>query len=168
MAERFQEVRFGKTMAEAYAFLCQINADVATTFVCHSADNAREHNKEPLQDFINGFPVSDGIAYGLTLTSPKGIEPKIKSKVTHIKNPGSKKWLLYYVAADMGGNEVAASTTKGETLKLAKKWAEENKDDVVIYMQRRLEDDKNAIVAEIKFNQGRVKEGKFLFFGFSK
>lgn len=106
-----------------------------------------------------------GDCFAVCMEEPKASTAKIKSKVDHIVEKGTKKWVLKYCVQDTFFNSVSSHDTKGDAVKAARAYTEKTRETTRIVMEKRLEKG-SSVVAKVvyKFDKSE-KLGKWVFFG---
>jgi len=102
--------------------------------------------------------------YAICVTPSKTNTNSVKSKVEHIVSPGTKKWVLKYVAESMD-TRIKSCLTKGEAVKEARKYTEKIGKRTTVTMEKVLENS-SPLVANIFYKKSKDEaEGKWVFFG---
>jgi len=105
-----------------------------------------------------------GDCYAICLEEPVTSSAKIKSKVNHVIEKGTKKWVLKYCVYDFD-RCISTHATKGEAVKAARQYTEKHQTRTRIVMEKHLEKGNNVVATvEYKYDS-REKLGKWVFFG---
>jgi hypothetical protein len=103
----------------------------------------------------------------ICIREPKLNTNKIKTQVDHVVTPGTKKWILKYVAYSYEGEIIASCTTKGEAVKKARDYTEKHQRTTNIVMEKCLEKG-NKLVAKITYKKSsNEQEGEWEFYGWA-
>jgi hypothetical protein len=106
-------------------------------------------------------------AQAICISEPVSNKNKIKTQVEHIVTPGTKKWVLMYVVYCQY-DRIMSAVTKGEAVKLAREYSENNQCTTTIRMERVLEKKDHSLVAKVTYKRASdEREGKWLFFGWA-
>jgi hypothetical protein len=102
----------------------------------------------------------------ICLQEPVGNKNKTKSQVEHIVTPGTKKWVLKYTVRH-GDHFIGSWNTKGDAVKDARRYTENNQVATTIEMEKVLDKGSNR-VAIIKYKKAPTERlGKWMFFGWA-
>jgi hypothetical protein len=177
-AQEFTITKSGWTMKEAYNRAIEDSIDeyghqegysgtIASTSelrdITAEFDSSNKTPNKFIEDKLESCP--KWMCYAICTKKPKQNKSKVKSKVEHIVNPGTKKWILNYVVRNDYEDYIGAYRTKGEALKAARKYTEETKWDTVVNMEKVLYKC-DTKVAKIKYKKDTKEEpGIWTFFG---
>tara|TARA_B110000503_G_scaffold94145_1_gene141905 strand:- start:2060 stop:2617 length:558 start_codon:yes stop_codon:yes gene_type:complete len=172
----------GKTVEEAYRRACEIaedecghqdgyNGTISTT---HSFRDETETYKKSKFDDVSAYIHSRFDSHAMNkrdcsaicVKQPVGNKNKTKSQVEHIVTPGTKKWVLKYVV-QRGDHVIGSWNTKGDAIKDARKYTENNQIPTSIVMKKYLEKGDNT-VAKITYKKApNERDGEWIFFGYA-
>jgi hypothetical protein len=176
----FQESGSGKTLQDAYKSLCEIaedeyghqegyNGTISTTT---GVNDVTEKYKKSKFDSVDQYIRSQVEVLGkrdccaICLQEPVGNKNKTKSQVEHIVTPGTKKWVLKYTVRH-GDHFIGSWNTKGDAVKDARRYTENNQVATTIEMEKVLDKGSNR-VAIIKYKQSPTERGgRWVFFGWA-
>ena len=103
----------------------------------------------------------------ICVEEPKSNTNKVKSKVEHIVEKGTKKWVLRFFVYDRD-DEVGSALTKGAAVNLARAYTEKTTRRTTIHMRKVLEKG-NTLVASIDYKHSTTEKlGKWVFFGLAR
>jgi len=103
----------------------------------------------------------------ICISEPKGNKNKVKSQVEHVTAPGTKKWVLKYVALSNAKGIIGSFPTKGDAVKAARKYTEESGNSSYVEMRKELEKGSN-LTAKITYKKSsNEKEGEWEFYGWA-
>ena len=170
----------GKTMKKAYQDLCEsaidfygyqegYNGTISTTGGYSDVTSRFKNSGKSLDDFISDRLdiIRKRDCEAICIEEPRGNTNKVKSQVKNIVTSGTKKWILKYVVLDAKGVTIGSNTTKGDAIKLARKYTEETQIETYIEMVKVLEKS-SPKVAEIKYKKStNERPGKYIFFGWA-
>jgi hypothetical protein len=170
----------GKTMKEAYQNLCEsaidfygyqegYNGTISTTGGYSDVTSRFKNSGKSLDDFISDRLdiIRKRDCEAICIEEPRGNTNKVKSQVKNIVTPGTKKWILKYVVLDAKGTTIGSKTTKGDAIKLARKYTEETQIKTYIEMVKVLEES-SPKVAEIEYKKSTNERlGRYIFFGWA-
>ena len=171
-----------KTVEEAYRRACEIaedecghqdgyNGTISTT---HSFRDETETYKKSKFDDVSAYIHSRFDSHAMNkrdcsaicVKQPVGNKNKTKSQVEHIVTPGTKKWVLKYVV-QRGDHVIGSWNTKGDAIKDARKYTENNQIPTSIVMKKYLEKGDNT-VAKITYKKApNERDGEWIFFGYA-
>jgi hypothetical protein len=176
----FQESGSGKTLQDAYKSLCEIaedeyghqegyNGTISTTT---GVNDVTEKYKKSKFDSVDQYIRSQVEVLGkrdccaICLQEPVGNKNKTKSQVEHIVTPGTKKWVLKYTVRH-GDHFIGSWNTKGDAVKDARRYTENNQVATTIEMEKVLDKGSNR-VAIIKYKKAPTERpGRWVFFGYA-
>ena len=176
----FQTTSYGKSISDAYSNAVAdavseygtdaYNGTISTTNGVRDMTSEFKRSGKSLNEFIND-KIDDfrkwGACGGICIQEPKINSNKIKSKVEHIVSKGTKKWVLKYVAVSDFKGTLGSYRTKGEALKVARKYTEDTQNSTRVEMMKVLEKG-NTQVAKITYKRGtNESKGKYIFFGWA-
>jgi hypothetical protein len=179
-ASWFQQVGYGKTLNDAYNSACEeaeveyghqegYNGTISTTT---GVNDVTEKYKKSKFDSVDQYIRSQVEVLGkrdccaICLQEPVGNKNKTKSQVEHIVTPGTKKWVLKYTVRH-GDHFIGSWNTKGDAVKDARRYTENNQVATTIEMEKVLDKGSNR-VAIIKYKKAPTeKPGKWMFFGWA-
>lgn len=177
----FESVGRGKTMQEAYRVLCAhardeyghqdgYNGTISTTSGFRDVTSEFKRSGKSLSNFIDdniNRAEKWGDCLAICIEEPKLNKNKVKSQVNHAGTPGTKKWILKYVAKTYEGKTIGSKPTKGDAVKLAREYTEKTEERTYVEMAKVLESG-SLVVADIKYKKGKdEKNGKYVFFGWA-
>lgn len=103
----------------------------------------------------------------ICISAPKANTNKIKSIVDHVVEKGTKKWVLKYVVYNHSRGDFGKFNTKGEAVKAARKYTEEQQADSWVEMKKVLEKGSN-VTARISYKKSTTeKDGLYFFYGWA-
>lgn len=103
----------------------------------------------------------------ICIREPKLNTNKIKTQVEHVTSPGTKKWVLKYVALSRDGGIIGSFRTKGDAVKAARKYTEQSGNSSYIEMRKELEKGSN-LTAKITYKKSKDEcEGEWEFYGWA-
>jgi len=123
-------------------------------------------NKEKfIDDMLDEVDKRD--CWVVELKAPKKNTNKVKSKVIPNPQKGTRKWETRYVIYPRsfrnGDGSFGYGLTQGEAIKKARKYAEENKEEYVIHIEKHLAIGNSKVASvEYKVSTNEAK-GKYLF-----
>ena len=176
----FQTRHSGKTLQEAYKSACYeaeveyghqegYNGTISTTTGVR--DVTENYNKSKF-DSVGEYMRSQTEVLGkrdchaICVRKPIENKNKTKSQVEHIVTPGTKKWVLKYVV-QCGDHFIGSWNTKGDAVKDARRYTEQNQVPTTIVMKKYLEKGDN-LVAKITYKRSTTeRNGEWLFFGYA-
>mgnify|MGYP006268289669 CR=1 FL=1 len=181
-ASFFQTTYRGRTLSDAYNRAVEdavyeygndpYNGTIATTTVFSVVDKTRDYKAsgKTLSEYIDIWADKGEKrqCFAICLEEPKVNSSKIKSKVEHIVEKGTKKWVLRYLVNDRFGDKfIGEFVTKGDAVKAARKYTESSLRSSEITMERKLEKG-SPVVAKIEYKRSvKEKDGKWIFFGWA-
>mgnify|MGYP006269629451 CR=1 FL=1 len=179
-AEFFKDTYRGKTLQDAYNSAVAdaifehgndpYSGTIATTTGFIVADKTKEYKAsgKSLSDYIDTW-VDNGEkrrCYAICIEEPKVNSSKIKSKVEHFVEKGTKKWILKYTVSDYD-TVIGNYNTKGDAIKAARLYTEKNLRTTTINMTKVLEKG-NTRVARVEYKRSvNEKDGKWVLFGWA-
>lgn len=176
----FQTRHSGKTLQEAYKSACYeaeveyghqegYNGTISTTTGVR--DVTENYNKSKF-DSVGEYMRSQTEVLGkrdchaICIRKPIENKNKTKSQVEHIVTPGTKKWVLKYVV-QCGDHFIGSWNTKGDAVKDARRYTEQNQVPTTIVMKKYLEKGDN-LVAKITYKKSTTeRDGEWIFFGYA-
>lgn len=103
----------------------------------------------------------------ICIQEPKGNKNKIKTQVEHITAPGTKKWVLKYVALSNAKGIIGSYRTKGEAVAAARKYTEQSGNSSYVEMRKELEK-ASPLTAKITYKKAKDEaEGEWEFYGWA-
>ena len=181
-ATQFRERGTGKTAQEAYKKLCEIaedeyghqegyNGTISTT--SGFRDETEVYNKSKfddvyayIRDRFESHSMSKRDCSAICVLKPIANNNKTKSQVEHIVTPGTKKWVLKYVV-QRGDHYIGSWDTKGDAVKDARRYTEQNQVPTSIVIKKYLEKGDN-LVAKITYKKAPTeRNGEWIFFGYA-
>ena len=103
----------------------------------------------------------------ICVKEPKLNTNKIKTQVEHIVEPGTKKWVLKYVALSRDKGVLGSYRTKGEAVTAARKYTEKSGNPSYVEMRKELEKGSN-LTAKITYKKSsNESEGEWEFYGWA-
>lgn len=181
-ATQFRERGTGRTAQEAYKKLCEMaeeeyghqegyNGTISTTTGFKDETEIYKKSKFDdvyayIRDRFESHSMSKRDCSAICVRQPIANKNKTKSQVEHIVTPGTKKWVLKYVV-QYGDHVIGAWNTKGDAVKDARKYTEQNQVPTTIVMKKYLEKGDN-LVAKITYKRSTTeRNGEWLFFGYA-
>jgi hypothetical protein len=105
-------------------------------------------------------------AQAICIEEPIENKNKTKSQVEHVVTPGTKRWVLKYVVQH-GDHHIGGWNTKGEAVKDARRYTEQNQVSTKVVIKKFIEKGDNT-VAKITYKKSSTeKEGRWVFFGWA-
>ena len=103
----------------------------------------------------------------ICIREPKGNKNKIKTQVEHVTAPGTKKWVLKYVAMSNAKGTIGSYRTKGEAVAAARKYTEQSGNSSYVEMRKELEKGL-PLTAKITYKTSKDEcEGEWEFYGWA-
>ena len=103
----------------------------------------------------------------ICIQEPKGNKNYIKTKVEHVIVPGTKKWVLKYVAFSHSKGTIGIYRTKGEAVDAARKYTEKFGNSSYVEMRKELEKGL-PLTAKITYKTSKDEcEGEWEFYGWA-
>jgi S-methylmethionine-dependent homocysteine/selenocysteine methylase len=178
-ASWFQQVGYGKTLDNAYKIACEeaedeyghqegYNGTISTTTYAKDITQEYHRSKLDLEQFVRSKMemLNKRDCCAICLQEPVGNKNKTKSQVEHIVTPGTKKWVLKYTVRH-GDHFIGSWNTKGDAVKDARRYTENNQVATTIEMEKVLDKGSNR-VAIIKYKKAPTERpGKWMFFGWA-
>jgi hypothetical protein len=178
-ASWFQQVGYGKTLNDAYNSACEeaeveyghqegYNGTISTTHGVRDITEEYKRSKLDLEQFVRSKVeiLNKRDCCSICLQEPVGNKNKTKSQVEHIVTPGTKKWVLKYTVRH-GDHFIGSWNTKGDAVKDARRYTENNQVATTIEMEKVLDKGSNR-VAIIKYKKAPTERpGKWMFFGWA-
>ena len=178
-ASWFQISKYGRSAKEAYIEAVHeaeqehghdsYNGTISTTHSFEDLTNNFKKSGKLLAEYIDMQMDKLGKreCAAICLGEPIPNKNKIKSQVEHIITPGTKKWVLRYVAYNYHGDQIADFETKGGAVEFARSRVENTQEVILIKMEKVLEkyDSRVAIVTYKK--SSTEKSGRWIFFGYA-
>lgn len=176
----FQITSYGKSISEAYSNAVAdaiheygndaYNGTISTTSGVRDMTSEFKRSGKDIRTFIDDNIDNFrkwGNCGGVCIDEPKINSNKIKSKVEHIVSKGTKKWALRYVAMSDYKGTLGSFKTKGEAIKVARKYTEDTQNPTMVEMIKVLEVGSTK-VANITYKRAtNEKKGKYIFFGWA-
>lgn len=179
---QFKVRYFGKTADEAYKNACDdaeeeyghqdgYNGTISTTHGFR--DETEAYNKSKfndvsayIRDRFDSHAMNKRDCSAICVCKPVANKNKTQSQVEHVVTPGTKKWVLKYVV-QRGDHFIGAWNTKGDAIKDARKYTENNQMPTSIVMKKFLEKGDNT-VAKITYKKApNERNGEWIFFGYA-
>ena len=176
----FQTRHSGKTLQDAYKSACNeaedeyghqegYNGTISTT---HGVRDVTENYNKSKFNSVEEYMRSQAEVLGkrdchaICIQKPIENKNKTKSQVEHIVTPGTKKWVLKYVV-QRGDHHIGSWNTKGDAVKDARRYTEQNQVPTSIVMKKYLEKGDN-LVAKITYKKAPTeRDGEWIFFGYA-
>ena len=176
----FQTRHSGKTLQDAYKSACNeaedeyghqegYNGTISTT---HGVRDVTENYNKSKFNSVEEYMRSQAEVLGkrdchaICIQKPIENKNKTKSQVEHIVTPGTKKWVLKYVV-QRGDHHIGSWDTKGDAVKDARRYTEQNQVPTSIVMKKYLEKGDN-LVAKITYKKAPTeRDGEWIFFGYA-
>lgn len=170
----------GKTAEEAYNRACEeaeleyghqegYNGTISTTHGFRDETEAYRKSKfDDVSAYIrNRFDsMNKRDCCSICLQQPVGNKNKTKSQVENLFTPGTKKWVLKYVVR-YGDHFIGSWNTKGDAVKDARRYTENNQVSTTIEMEKVLDKGSNR-VAKITYKKApNERDGEWVFFGYA-
>ena len=103
----------------------------------------------------------------ICIREPKVNKNKIKTQVEHVTAPGTKKWVLKYVALSHSKGTIGSYRTKGEAVAAARKYTEQSGNSSYVEMRKELEKG-SPLTAKITYKKSsNESEGEYIFYGWA-
>lgn len=103
----------------------------------------------------------------ICIQEPKGNKNYIKTKIEHVTTPGTKKWVLKYVAFSHSKGTIGSYRTKGEAVAAARKYTEHCGNSSYVEMRKEL-DKGSPLTAKIIYKKAKNEcEGEWEFYGWA-
>jgi hypothetical protein len=172
----------GKTAEEAYNRACEeaeleygsqdgYNGTISTTHGFR--DETELYNKSKFNDVsayirhrFDSHTMNKRDCSAICVVKPVGNKNKTKSQVENLFTPGTKKWVLKYVVR-YGDHFIGSWNTKGDAVKDARKYTENNQVSTTIEMEKVLDKGSNR-VAKITYKKAtNERDGEWVFFGYA-
>ena len=103
----------------------------------------------------------------ICIKKPRTNTNKIKSQVEHVTAPGTKKWVLKYVALGHSKGIIGSYRTKGEAVAAARKYTEQSGNSTYVEMRKELEKG-SPLTAKITYKKSsNEQEGEWEFYGWA-
>lgn len=167
---------FGKTVNEAYNNAVEdaeteygqdsYNGTISTTDGLEDVTDKYKKSGKTMEKFIDEVlsRANKRDCFAIELVKPIANDMKTKTQVEHIVKSGTKKWVLRYVVRHVD-HFIGSWPTKGEALKDARKYTENNQVSTTISIEKYLEKGSN-VVAKINYKKSsKERQGQWLFFG---
>lgn len=176
----FKQTDSGKTLQDAYKSACEIaedeyghqegyNGTISTTHgVRDVTENYNKSKFDSVEEYIRSQMEVLGKrdCHAICIQKPIENKNKTKSQVEHIVTPGTKKWVLKYVV-QRGDHVISAWNTKGDAVKDARRYTEQNQVPTSIVIKKYLEKGDN-LVAKITYKKSPTeRNGRWIFFGWA-
>lgn len=140
------------------------SGQINSTHGCKDVTEDFKLSGKSLEKFGDSFDKQKGLAYGICIEAPIENTAKVKTKVEHIVQKGTKKWILVYDVEDFD-EYVGSRPSKGEAVKLARQHTEKTRKTTTISMSKKLETG-SADVAKVCYKASkRERIGEYVFFG---
>ena len=181
----------GRTAEEAYQSACDeaeqeyghqdgYNGTISTT---HSFRDETEAYKKSKFFNTSGGLSDDVSAYihnrfdshsmnkrdclAICVKQPVGNKNKTKSQVEHIVTPGTKKWVLKYVAYNYHGHKLESFATKGDAIVFARLRVQKTQEVITIKMEKVLEKGSPNVAIVTYKKSPTERDGEWIFFGYA-
>jgi hypothetical protein len=149
---------------EEYGHQEGYSGEINSTYDCIDVTKLYKSSNKTLNAFIDSFSTEKGAAYCICLKPPVANDCKIKSKVEHVIQKGTKKWVLMYTVNDCD-NIIGSKPTKGEAIKLARQHTEKTGKNTYISMGKKLEKGSPDVAKVVYKTSSKEKQGEYFFFG---
>jgi hypothetical protein len=128
-------------------------------------------SKKSIQEYIDDHLESLGKYDGaqcICVREPSVNKNKIKTKVEHIIEPGTKKWILKYCIYERHTDKfVCSCDKKGDAVKKAREHTEKTGGETLVIMEKSLEKG-SPLVAKISYKKStNEKDGEYVFYGWA-
>jgi len=143
-----------------------INATGGFTDVTNKFKASSQSLREYIDNRLDSLTKHQG-AECICVHPPKLNTNKIKTQVEHIVEPGTKKWVLKYVALSRDKGVLGSYRTKGEAVTAARKYTEQSGNPSYVEMRKELEKGSN-LTAKITYKKSsNESEGEYIFYGWA-
>lgn len=106
-------------------------------------------------------------AQAICIEEPRGNTNKVKTQVEHVVTPGTKKWVLKYVALSDYKGTLGSFRTKAEAVSCARKYTEQSGSPSYVKFRKELEKGSD-LAAKVTYKRSSTeREGKWFFFGWA-
>lgn len=106
-------------------------------------------------------------AQAICIEEPRGNTNKVKTQVEHVVTPGTKKWVLKYVALSDYAGTLGSFRTKAEAVSCARKYTEKSGSPSYVKFRKELEKGSD-LAAKITYKRASDERmGKWFFFGWA-
>lgn len=169
----------GKTLNEAYKKAVEeareehgheegYSGAINSTDSLYDLTKKYKESKMPLPGFIDRYINADtGTCFAVCTQEYKPSKRKTLTKVEHVVNKGTMKWLLKYVVGTFDG-DLESFDTKGKAVEFARKYSEKHNCRTTIHMTKVLEKG-STLVAKVDYLYPKdEKMGKWVFFGVAR
>jgi hypothetical protein len=176
----FQTRYSGKTLQDAYRSACNeaeeeyghqegYNGTISTTSgVRDVTENYNKSKFDSVEEYMRSQAQVLGKrdCHAICIRKPIENKNKTKSQVEHIVTPGTKKWVLKYVV-QRGDHHIGSWNTKGDAVKDARRYTEQNQVPTSIVIKKYLDKGDN-LVAKITYKKSTTeRDGQWIFFGYA-
>jgi hypothetical protein len=176
----FETRHSGKTLQNAYKSACDMaedeyghqegyNGTISTTHgVRDVTENYNKSKFDSIEQYIHSQleVLGKRDCHAICIRKPIENKNKTKSQVEHIVTPGTKKWILKYTVRH-GDRFIGSWNTKGDAVKDARRYTENNQVATTIEMEKVLDKGSNR-VAIIKYKKATTeRDGEWIFFGWA-
>jgi hypothetical protein len=103
----------------------------------------------------------------ICVQQPVANKNKTKSQVEHIVTPGTKRWVLKYVAYNYHGHKLDSFETKGGAVEFARMRVEKTQEVITIKMEKVLEKCSPNVAIVTYKKSPTERDGEWIFFGYA-
>ena len=177
-ASWFEITAYGNSLREAYSNAVQdaeqesghdsYNGTISTTHTIDDLTAQYKRSKKSFNEYtrLQVDKLNKRDCAGICILDPIVNKNKTKTQVEHVVTPGTKKWVLKYVV-QRGDHVIGSWNTKGDAIKDARKYTENNQIPTSIVMKKYLEKGDNT-VAKITYKKApNERDGEWIFFGYA-
>ena len=178
---QFEVRSVGKTAQEAYNRACEVaedeyghqdgyNGTISTTSGFRDETQLYKNSKfNNVSAYINSRFGNMGKrdCSAICVVQSKANTNKTKSQVEHIVTPGTKKWVLKYVAYNYHGNKLDSFETKGGAVEFARMRVEKTQEVITIKMEKVLEKGSPNVAIVTYKKSPTERDGEWIFFGYA-
>ena len=178
---QFKSRYSGRTAEEAYQSACDeaeqeyghqdgYNGTISTTHGFR--DETEMYGKSKFDDVSayirNRFEtMNKRDCSAICVVKPVGNKNKTKSQVEHIVTPGTKKWVLKYVAYNYHGHKLESFATKGDAIVFARLRVQKTQEVITIKMEKVLEKGSPNVAIVTYKKSPTERDGEWIFFGYA-
>ena len=178
---QFKSRYSGRTAEEAYQSACDeaeqeyghqdgYNGTISTTHGFR--DETEMYGKSKFDDISayirNRFEtMNKRDCSAICVVKPVGNKNKTKSQVEHIVTPGTKKWVLKYVAYNYHGHKLESFATKGDAIVFARLRVQKTQEVITIKMEKVLEKGSPNVAIVTYKKSPTERDGEWIFFGYA-
>ena len=173
----------GRTAEEAYKEACDeaeqeygsqdgYNGTISTTHGFRDETEAYKKSKFDdvsvyIRDRFNSHSMNKRDCSAICIQQPIANKNKTKSQVEHIVTPGTKKWILKYVAYNYHGHKLESFATKGDAIVFARLRVQKTQEVITIKMEKVLEKGSPNVAIVTYKKSPTERDGEWIFFGYA-